>query len=184
MTRIRFLHTALITRGAGDAALTEAVQRLDLGLAHPRTLADFSDRRSDNRRPKFWMAKFQAHAAADEALLQHGASPGRAGDCDQNRLRTILWMPRKQHGAFALQNCGIAMMLRLDLQDGIGRQVFEKHAAFNFRLDDAVVHLITEVGVGREDRRLVHEEISPDGHSVRGNRRFGNQNVSDGGAVT
>lgn len=96
------------------------------------------------------MAKLQVHAATHEAPFQHGASPGRAGDCDQNRLRAILRMPRNQRGAAALKHRRVAVILRSNLQHGLRRQVAEENPAFNLRLDNMVIYLVTEVGMRRE----------------------------------
>ena len=49
-------------------------------------------------------------------------------------------LPPKQHG-------GVAVVHGLNFEDGGGRKIVEKDAAFDFRLDDAAVHFVSQVGV-------------------------------------
>jgi hypothetical protein len=41
-------------------------------------------------------------------------------------------------------------MERLNLKDSGRRQIFEKNATFDFRLDDTTVHFVAQVRVRRE----------------------------------
>ena len=63
--------------------------RANLRPAPLRALPDFLDRGRDNRRSIFRMVKFQVHPSTDEAPLQHGTSPGRACNDDQDWLGTV-----------------------------------------------------------------------------------------------
>ena len=96
------------------------------------------------------MRELQTHAATYEASLEHGASPGRARDCNQHWLRTVLGMSRDQRGAVILEDRRVKVMLCLNLEDSGWRKVFEENSTFNFRLRNLVIDLVTEVEVGRE----------------------------------
>ena len=63
--------------------------RANLRPAPLRALPDFLDRGRDNRSSIFGVMKLQAHASTDEAPLQHGTSPGRACNDDQDWLGTV-----------------------------------------------------------------------------------------------
>src|SRR5580700_3414522 len=96
------------------------------------------------------MAKLEVHAAADILQLEHGASPGRAGDGDLYGLRAELGMAGEQSLATAENHGGVTMVHSLDFEDGRGWEVVEENSAFDFRLDDAAVHFVGKVGVGTE----------------------------------
>lgn len=96
------------------------------------------------------MTELQAHATADEPALEHGASPGRAGDGDRNGRGAILRMSGDERGAFTENYDGVAVMLGPDLEDaGLG-QVAQEDAALDLRLRDLAVHLIAEVRMAGE----------------------------------
>ena len=94
--------------------------------------------------------KFHLHAATDEAHLEHGTAPGRAGDDHLHRLRTILWMSRDQRQTFAEKQRRVEVVLGANLQHGVRRQKFKKHASLDFGLDDIPIDLVAEVGMRRE----------------------------------
>jgi len=63
--------------------------RANLRPAPLRALPDFLDGGRDNRGSIFGVVKLQVHPSTDEAPLQHGTSPGRACNDDQDWLGTI-----------------------------------------------------------------------------------------------
>ena len=115
-----------------------------------RALPDFLNTRGDNRCPILRVTKLQVHSPTDEAPLQQGTSPSRACDCDHHRLRAVLWMPRNQHGVVEQEHSRIAVVLGLNLEHGIRREILKKHSSFNFRLHDTAVYFVAEVGMRRE----------------------------------
>ena len=98
------------------------------------------------------------HAAADELELEHGASPGGAGDGNMDGLGTELRMAGEQGFAAAEEHRGVAVVQGLNLQDGGGRKVVEKNSAFDFGLDDAAVDFVGEVGVRVKHANRRHQE--------------------------
>src|SRR5450755_2615165 len=96
------------------------------------------------------MTKLQMHTATDEAALQHRASPGRTTDGHLDWLWAVLGMPRDQRAIATQKKHRVAMVLGLNLEHSRGRQIVEKHAPFNFRLHEVVVHFIGEVGMRAE----------------------------------
>ena len=110
-------------------------------------IADFLDGRRDDGSGIFGVAEFQVHAAADVLQLEHGAAPGGAGNRDLHRLGAEFGMAGEQRFAAAQKHGGVAVVHGLDLEDGGRRKVVEKNSAFDFRLDDAAVHFVSQVGV-------------------------------------
>ena len=47
----------------------------------------------------------------------------------------------------------VPAVLGLDLQHGPGREVLEKRAAFDLRLDDVAIHFIVEIGMTTKELR-------------------------------
>jgi hypothetical protein len=47
----------------------------------------------------------------------------------------------------------VPAVLGLDLKHGPGREVFEKRAAFDLRLDDVAIHFIVEIGMTTKELR-------------------------------
>ena len=99
------------------------------------------------------MAEFQVHAAAHILQLEHGASPGGTGDGDLDGLRAKFGMAGEQSFAASKKDCGVAVVHGLNLEDGGGRKIVEVDTTFDFRLDDAAVHFVGEVGVGVKHAR-------------------------------
>lgn len=95
-------------------------------------IADFLDRRGDDRRWVLRMAEFEVHPAADILKFQHRSAPCGARNRDMHRLGAELRMARKQGLAASEQNGGIAMMHGLNLEHSRGREIAEKNAAFDF----------------------------------------------------
>lgn len=130
--------------GAVGAGVQFQGRKLGFGL-YP--VADFLDWRRDDRRGIFGVAEFQVHTAADVLHFQHGASPSGAGDGNVHGLRAELGMAGKQCLAAAEKHGSVTMMHGLDFQDGGWWKIVEKHPAFDFRLNDAAVDFVREVGV-------------------------------------
>ena len=122
----------------------------ELGKVHGGYLVD---RRSDEGGVIFRMTDFQAHAAADEAMFQHGAAPCGAFDNDQDWLGAEFRMAGDHRPALATDHDCISTVLGLDAQHALRRKIVEKDATFDLRLDHVPVHLIAEVGVRREELR-------------------------------
>ncbi len=99
------------------------------------------------------MAEFQVHAAAHVLQLEHGASPGGTGDGDLDRLRAKFGMTGEKSFAASEKDCGVAVVHGLDLEDGGGRKSVEVDATFDFRLNDAAVDFVGQVGVGVKHAR-------------------------------
>jgi hypothetical protein len=125
----------------------------DLGADRAAAFADFFDGRCHNRCSILGMAKFEMHAAANEALLEHGTAPSGTGDRNQDRLGTILRMTGDEGCIFAEHNGGVAVVLSFNLEDAGGGKVIEEDAAFNFRLNDVAIDSIAQIGMGHEYRR-------------------------------
>ena len=113
-------------------------------------VANFLDGRGDDGSWVAGMAEFEVHAAANVLELEHGASPGRAGDGYLHGFGAEFGMAGDESLAAAENHGGVAMVHGLDFEDGGGREVVEEDSAFDFRLDDAAVHFVGKVGVGRE----------------------------------
>src|SRR5579863_2300451 len=94
------------------------------------------------------MAEFKVHAAAHIHQLEHRASPGGTGDGYLHRLRTELRVAGDESVAAAEQHSGVAVMHGLNFEDGRRWKIVEKNAAFDFRADDATVHIVRQVGMG------------------------------------
>ncbi len=122
-------------------------------------LADFLNRRRDNRRAVGGVMKFQLHAATDVTQLDHGTTQGRARDGYLDWLRTVLRMSGDQRRTFAQKLCGVEVVLSANLQHGIGRQTCEEHASLDFGLNDLPIHLVAEVGMRREHDSLYCTEF-------------------------
>ena len=60
-------------------------------------------------------------------------------------------MPRNKSVALTLKHNFVTMMPRMNVEFGIGREVFEENAAFHFRLHNPAVDLITEIRMRREN---------------------------------
>ena len=69
------------------------------------------------------MTEFEVHAAADVLKLEHGASPGRAGNGNLHRLRTEFGVTGEQSLTAAEQDGRVAMMHGLDLKHRGRRKV-------------------------------------------------------------
>jgi hypothetical protein len=96
------------------------------------------------------VVKFQVHATADVLEFEHGASPGGASDGHMDWVRTEFWMAGEESVAASEKDGGVAVVHGLDVEDGGGRKVAEKDPAFDFRLDDGVVHVVGEIRVRSE----------------------------------
>ena len=67
------------------------------------------------------------------------------------------------HGGGVVDKDGsIEMMLGLNLENGLGRKIFQENAAFDFRLNDVAVDLIAEVEVRHERRQVGHGKVMLD----------------------
>src|ERR1700679_3832233 len=131
---------------SGDAGIS--TPGFDLHRWRLLIVADVLNRRGNDRRWILWVMKLQMHAAPHKLQLQHGAAPGRARDCNQNRLRTKLRMPGYHRVVAAQKHGPVAMVHGLNFKHGRRRQIVQEHAPFNLRLDDAAVDLIAQIGVG------------------------------------
>ena len=94
------------------------------------------------------MAEFEVHAAADVLQLEHGASPGGAGDGDLHGLGAELGVAGEHGFAAAEEHGGVAVMHGLNAENSGRGKIVEKNSAFDFGLDDAAVDFVGEVGVG------------------------------------
>jgi hypothetical protein len=112
------------------------------------SVADFLDGGSDDGGGILGVAEFEVHAAADVLELEHGAAPGRTGDGDQHGLGTKLRMSGDESIASAQEHGDVAVVQGLNLEDGGGREVAEKDAAFDLRADNAAVDFVRQIGVG------------------------------------
>jgi hypothetical protein len=108
------------------------------------------NRRRNNRRCVLWMPEFQMHPSPHIPQLQHGPSERRSRNRYLHRIRAELRMPRNERVAAAQQHSRITMIQGLDFKNGRRGQIMQKHAAFNFRLNDGAVHVIGKVWVWRE----------------------------------
>jgi hypothetical protein len=105
------------------------------------------------------MGELKTHAAADEATLQHAATPGGTGDSDGNWLRTEFRMAGDESGTVFEKDGRVAMVLCLDLQHSGRRKVVQEDATFNLRLNDLMIDLIAEIGVGHEKGTVGHGKV-------------------------
>ena len=111
-------------------------------------VANFLDGGGDDGSGVLGMAEFEVHAAAYVLKLEHGASPGGAGDGDLDGLGTEFGMAGEKSFAAAKQHGGVAVVQRLNLEDGGRRKIAEVDTTLDFRLDDAAVHFVRELGWG------------------------------------
>ena len=117
---------------------------------------DFLNQGSDNRGAVFGVVKLQVHATADVSHLEHGTAPGRslrlppepAADSIADGLRSAL-NPR-------LKLCPVGVVLSSNLEHGVRRQTLKEHASLDFRLHDASIHIVAQVGVRRKHNSLYH----------------------------
>ena len=117
-------------------------------------VADFLDGRGDDGGVVLGVVKFEMHTAAYVLQLEHGASPGGAGDGDLNRIRTEFGVAGNHGVTAAEKHGGIAVMHGLDVEHGGWRKIVEKDSTFDLGLDDGVVNVISEVGVRNEHSKL------------------------------
>lgn len=110
-------------------------------------VANFLNGRGDDGSGIFGVMKFEVHAAADVLQLEHGASPGGTGDGDLDGVGTKFGMAGDEGVAAAEQNGGVAVMHGLNVKNGGRREIVQKDAAFDFRLDDGAVDVIGQVRV-------------------------------------
>jgi hypothetical protein len=94
------------------------------------------------------MAEFEVHAAAYVLQLEHGASPGGAGDGDLDGLGTEFRMAGEKSFATAQKHGGVAMIQSLNLENCGRREIAQIDTTLDFRLDDAAVHVVGQIGVG------------------------------------
>ena len=128
----------------------EMVNEKTSGQAPPRLLgsgtwlgvADFLDGRGDDGSVIFGMAKFEVHAAAYVLKFEHGTTPSGTGDGDLDWVGAEFGMAGKQRFTASQKNGSVAVVKGLDLEDGGGRKIVEKDAAFDFGLDDGVVDVV------------------------------------------
>jgi hypothetical protein len=124
------------------------------------SLLNFADGRGYDRCAVTGMVKFQPHASAHEPGFQHRTAPGRARDRYRDRARAELRVSPQQRLVISHKHGRVAMMLRLNKEDGPWFEVSEENAAFDLRLHNITVHPIAKVGVGPKHLRLqiaVHE---------------------------
>ena len=121
--------------------------------------ANFLDGGCDDWRAVVGVGKLEPHAPTDEAALQHAAAPCGTGNGDGNWLGAEFRMAGDERGTVFEKDRGVAMMLSLDLQHGSRRQVVQENAAFNLRLNDLVIDLIAEIGVGHEKGTVGHGKV-------------------------
>lgn len=93
------------------------------------------------------MAEFEVHAAANVLQLEHGTSPGGTGDGDLHGLGAKLRVTGDKGVTAAEQDGGVAVVHGLDFENCVGREVVEEDSAFDFRLDDAAVHFVSQIWV-------------------------------------
>ena len=105
-------------------------------------VADFLDGRRDDGSGVFGVTEFEVHAAADVLQLEHGASPGGTGNGDLHGAGAEFGMTGDEGIAAAEKNGGVAVVKSLDFEDGGGREIVKKNAAFDFGLDDGVVDVV------------------------------------------
>jgi hypothetical protein len=109
---------------------------------------DIPNSRSHNWGIVVRVMEFQVHTAPHEIYFEQGSAPARAGNGHQHRLRTVSRMTRDQYLSLAQNFRGIAAIRGLDFEDGVLRQVVQKHSALDFRLNDVVPFDIAYVAPG------------------------------------
>src|SRR5579864_8488013 len=87
------------------------LERVRSGLA----IANFLDGGGDDGSRVLRVTEFKVHAAANVLQLEHGASPGGAGDGDLNWLGTEFGMAGEQGLATAQKDGGVAVVHGLNL---------------------------------------------------------------------
>ena len=110
-------------------------------------VADFLDGGGDDGGVVFRVVKFEVHAAADVLQLEHGASPGGAGDGDVNRIGAEFGVAGNHGVTAAKKYSGVAVVHGLNVEHGGRRKIVKKDSAFDFGLDDGAIDVISEVGV-------------------------------------
>jgi hypothetical protein len=102
----------------------------------------------DDRSRVLGMAEFEVHAAAYVLELEHGASPGGTGDGDLDGLGAEFRMTGEKSFAAAQKDSGVAVVHGLNLEDCGWRKIAEVDTTFYFRLNDAAVYFVSQVGMG------------------------------------
>ena len=110
-------------------------------------VTNFLDGRGDDGSGIERVTEFEVHAAADVLQLEHGTSPGGTGDGDLDGLGTEFGMTGEQSFTAAEKYGGVTVVQGLNFEHCRGRKVVQENAAFNFRLDDAAVDFVGQVGV-------------------------------------
>jgi hypothetical protein len=123
---------------------TWGTPELLFGLA----VADILNGGGDDRSWVLGVAELEVHAAAYVLELEHGASPGGAGDGDLNGLRTEFGMAGEKGFATAQKHGGVTMIQGLNLEDGGWRKIAQVDTPFDFRLNNAAVYFVGQVGMG------------------------------------
>ena len=113
-------------------------------------VADFLDGRGDDGGVVFRVVKFEVHAPANVLELEHGASPGGAGDGYMNRVGTEFGMAGDKGVAASEEDGGVTVVHGLDMENGGRREIVEKDPTFDFGLNDGVVDVIGQIGVRGE----------------------------------
>jgi hypothetical protein len=126
--------------------LTGESARLHMDL-DGAVVADFLDGRGDDGGVVFGVAEFEVHTAADVLELEHGTSPGGAGDGNLHGPWAEFGMAGDESVTAAEEHGGIDVVEGFDFEDGGGRKIVEKNSAFDFGLNDGVIDAVGKVGV-------------------------------------
>src|ERR1039458_5753762 len=110
------------------------------------------------------VAEFQAHAAADVALFEHGAAPRGAVDVNEHRFRAEDRVAGNQRLAGAAVLNGVSAVLGADFENRAGGEIAEMHAAFDLGLHDAAVDGVAQMRAWDEYGRL--ESRGPVAHGT------------------
>jgi hypothetical protein len=102
----------------------------------------------DDRSRVLGVAEFEVHAAAYVLEFEHGASPGGTGDGDLDWLGTEFRMAGEEGFAAAQKNGGVTMIQGLNLEDCGRRKIAQVDTTFDFRLNNAAVYFVGQVGMG------------------------------------
>ena len=93
------------------------------------------------------MPKFQAHAPAYKAELEHGAAPIGAIYFDENRIGAEIRMTGNESFFGILLHNAVAAVTRQHFYLAAAREVPKVHTAFHLRAYDVVVNPLVQVSV-------------------------------------
>jgi hypothetical protein len=106
---------------------------------------DADDARGEHRTLFVVELEFETHAATDEVLFQHGATPSRAFDARQHGFGAVDRMSGDYGKSSAFIHDGVRGIARTNFEDRLRWDLRQIDAAFNFRLRQIAIDRLAPV---------------------------------------